>query len=133
MREGDHYCVAPGCDHGSEPEHEPPAVVQELADADVEIARINASRDIKLAQISAGIASSELATEVAVAEAVAEAAEDKADAIVEVVSEPEGAAPVEVQVDAPEAVAEPEPESAPELPEAEHHGGHRKSSNWSWY
>ena len=105
-----HYCPMCGAVHGGEAEAEAiaeVAAVEEVSRADVEIARINADRDIRLARINAGVLDQERDAELA-------HAEGKAEGVVETLEtlapDPEPA-PVVVEAD-----PEPEPELVPEVP-----------------
>lgn len=92
---------------------------EDVIDANVEIARIEAKRDIELARISAGMYKDEIVIEAAVAEAESEILQD----VVEQITEP----------DAPEISSEPvavvtiddstdqTEDTTTDLPEPEHH------------
>jgi hypothetical protein len=96
-------------------EHETAAQAEEVTDAAVRIAEINANRDVKIAQIERGIAEHtsdvETAAELAHAEGKAEGLETAL-----APAEPEPAEPVVVVNDEPE----PEPSITPAEPETHH-------------
>lgn len=114
----EHYCPMCGEHHAGETpaEAEAAAVIEtaaEITSAEVEIARINAKRDVDLARISAGMADAERDQELAHAEGVIDGMRD----VVETVApEPEPAPepdPEVVVVNAPEADADANAEDAP--------------------
>ncbi len=83
--------------------------------AEVEIARINANRDIKLAQINAGVVKEVAETEAAAEVAHADGVVDGIDKVLDAVGGDQGDGPPIVLPPA-EPEAEPEPEPEPELP-----------------
>src|SRR5450631_2600710 len=99
------------------PDTETPAL------ADVEIARIQADRDIKLAKIQKGIAADEAVQE-------AEVATAEAAAVVDVLTPPPAPEPAPVEV----VNADPAPEEAPEdaIPDAEPAPEPQKAGN-AWF
>jgi hypothetical protein len=108
------YCPECGAVR-AEAESEPDVIVEaeHTEKPDVEIARIQADRDIKLAKITAGVAETDQVAELAHAEGVAEG---MAEAIAPEVSDQAPETPVIVVDDNPEPEA---PEIAPEPPTAE--------------
>ena len=117
------FCPECGTDHHAGERQESAAV-----NAEVEIARVNAKRDIEVARINAGAIRTEVEAEVEIAEVEAvagvEAAEAVADALTEIVAPPE-------PEPAPTIVVEPEPEPEPEpspvddiMPPPEKSGSH---------
>jgi hypothetical protein len=117
-----HDC--PNCNHDHE--QEAPVVVETGPDpapivaGDVEIARINADRDIRLARISKGIADEEAAVELAAVRA-------ERDALMAQLAPPEPE-PVVVAMDDP-APAEPETVPTPD-PEPAHEPRQSKRNAW---
>jgi hypothetical protein len=110
--------------------HEPVPVVEEttvidnepIATAEVEIARINANRDITLAKIARGIAESEAVQEAAIATAEADAVKDalapppppEADPVVVVSDSQDDGGEIEPPPEADDAPSEPsEPHRKP--------------------
>ena|ERR1700733_6890842 len=120
------HCPTCHTDYGEEPEPQVTIEAEHTEKPDVEIARIQADRDIKLAKISAGMIEAEQVAETAHAEGVAEG---MAEALH---PEPEAApetAPVVVVNDDPapeEPAAEPLPEAEPSHEPKEH----KHSSNF---
>lgn len=111
----EHYCPVCGITHG-----EAEAAVTEdaiVTSAEVEIAKIQADRDIQLAKIQAKIAGSELIIENAALEATAEATADANDTLADVIAPPDagGGAPPVVVVGSPEGEPEGEPDAPPEV------------------
>jgi len=102
------------------------AAVEEITRADVEIARINADKEIRLAKIAAGIAESETQIEAAHAEGRAEGMQDALDAVA---PDPEPVAPV--IVDAPEPDPEPvvDPLAPPVMDSSPEHEKPKRSSH----
>lgn len=128
MRDDIHWC--PNCDHGLEVDSPEVAAEAIVTQADVQIAKIQADRDIALAKIQAKIYTEEIAVEAATAEARNDVLEDVVENLTapdqEVVVMPSGqpeAEPEAVEEDMAEAPPEVEPEPAP-----------RKSkSAWSYW
>jgi hypothetical protein len=128
----------PFCPHcGGEVDHlvETASPVEEAVSAEVEIARINAERDVKVAQIAARQDKDWNETHAEVAEIEADAEVAAAEATAEVIGEviaAEGDAPAEEETD-PVVVVEappedPEPETAP--PPAEETTPKETSKGW---
>ena len=128
---GEHFCTGCGQPHGGE----------HRADPGVEIARIQAERDVKIAQLEyrqdqeAGILAAETAVEVTELETEAELVEAVATAetLAEAAGPPEAEpAPVTIEA-APE--PEPEAEEVTPPPPAEHSGsgGHSGYGNSGWF
>jgi hypothetical protein len=109
----DHYCPYCGVGHGGESEQEAAPIVVEdntVTPAEVEIARINADKEIRLAKIAAGVLDQERDEDLARAEG---RAEGMAEAIDTLTPDPD---PVPVMVDSPAPEPEAEPDVAPPPP-----------------
>lgn len=112
------YCAhcgseIPAAESLAEHEQATEDVAETVASADVEIERIRADKEIKIARISAGVVETDQAAELAHAEGVAEG---MAEAIAPEVPDQAPETPVVVVNDNPEPEA---PEIAPEPPTAE--------------
>lgn len=131
----------PYCPHcGNEVEHVPGvAAVAETVSSEVEIARINAERDVKVAQINARqerdwnetrLEETKLETEAEVA-----SAEATAEVIGEVLAAETGSAEEEETETEPVVVAEvpePEPDLAPPPVDGGHETGPKKKPGWAF-
>lgn len=103
--------------------------VEEVAQANVEIARIEAERDIALAKIAAKMADSELVTVAAVAVAESDVLSD----VVDGMNAPDQNTVV-ISSDAPEDdEPEPEEEMAEAPPEVDESPAPSSKSNWSYW
>jgi hypothetical protein len=124
---GEHFCTGCGQPHGGE----------HRADPGVEIARIQAERDVKIAQLEyrqdqeAGILAAETAVEVTELETEAELVEAVATAetLAEAAGPPE-AEPAPVTIEAPEPAGPAEDEVLPPPPKEHEHSGGYGSSAW---
>jgi hypothetical protein len=132
------FCPECGVDH-----HAGEREAETAMDREVEIARINAKRDVEVARVTAGMVKDEAETaaeaEVAVAtveaEAGVEAAEAVADVLEDVVSpEPAETPPVVVEAPAaPAGPAEPEPAEEVEPPPVHEHRENSGYGNSGWF
>jgi hypothetical protein len=118
------HCEKCHADYGEESEPEVIVEAEHTEKPDVEIARIQADRDIKLARITAGVVDIERDVELAAAEA-------KAGVLGEIVSPPE-AEPEVVVLDEPEPESVPEPEPEGALPEVEESHEHAPKRDVWW-
>jgi hypothetical protein len=108
-----------------------PESVEEVTSAEVEIARINAKRDVDLAKINAGVA--EHVSEVDQAAELAHA-EGEADGLREAL-EPEPAPEIHVDAPEPEPIPEEVPDAAPPPAESSEPSEHKHSGYGSsaWF
>lgn len=127
------YCPTCGIDHHAEPVAEPEPVVvvdDTVTPAEVEIARIQAERDVKLAKIQAGVTETVVEAENSHAEAKAEILDD----LLTPEPEPEAEPVIVVDAEAEAAPEEPAEEAPPEVDDAEPAAaGNRRDHRSVWW